>query len=230
MTYRQMISDVRSDLKLISSDILIPDRFIMSELRDAANLLVIQSLKVRKLWQSPNIFTPIRCIPMEKVPISECCDYTSPRNVAKSKFSLPKIGEGVFGLAIQMVTGLDDNKKFVEVTPMRYANLLRLKLVTNDIYYWMYNQYLYVSNPDTEATNLFAYFTEDIPNDLLFPGGDCDCKNKPSLQDLCTNPYDKNFWFPSDRIKDVKDIVVTKLSATFLKLKQDVTSDNKEDN
>lgn len=230
MTYRQMISDIRNDLKILSSDILIPDRFIMSELRDAANLLVIQGLKARKLWQSPNVFTPISCIPMSCVPISECCDYTSDRKVAKSKFQLPKIGEGVFGLAITMVTGMDNTKKFIEITPMRFANLINLGLKTNNIYYWISNQYLYVSNPETEYANMFAYFTEDIPNEILFPGADCDCKSKPSLANLCLNPYDKPFWFPSDRIKDVKDIVVTKLSGTFMKIREQVTSDNKEDN
>ena len=227
-TLRQTISNVRGTLKLLSSDILISDRLLASELRNAANLIVSQQFDKRKLWQSPNLFTPIPCLEMGKIPLSNCCEYTGDRLIAVSKKMLPQIGEGTFGLAIQLVTGIDQSKKFKETAPSRYANLLKLKLTTKDIYYWIQNNHLYVSNEDTELVNLYAYFIEDVPNDLLYPGEDCKCKDL-STKDICINPLDKPFKFPGSRVLDIENIVVKKLSEGFLKLKQDTTSDNKQD-
>jgi len=229
ITYRQAISDLRGSNKLLSSDILIPDRLIGSKLRNAANLIVSRQLNKRKLWQSPNLFTPILCLEMEKVPLTSCCDYVGDKKIARSIKTLPQIGEGVFGLAIQSVTGLDGQKKFKEVTPTRYANLLKLNLNTKEVYYWLQNGHLYVSNEDTAIINMLAYFTEDVPNDLLFPGADCNCIVPPDVKDLCTNPLDKPFRFPAEYLKDIQDMVADELNKTFHRLKVDETSDNKPD-
>ncbi len=227
MTYRDTISDIRSLNKLFSSDQILNDRSILSEIRTAANMIVGQSLAKREFWQSSNVFTPLPCLEMERAPLSECCEYTNPCDIAKSKETLPKIGEGLFGLAIQSVFSLDNKKKLIPSTPNRYANLLRMKGLTKDkVYFWVVDQHLYISNPDTVAANMFAYFTEPVPNHLLFPGKDCDCKTKPSIQSLCTNPLDQTFYFPDKRMFDLKQLVYKNLLSTYFNLGMDKTSDN----
>lgn len=225
-TNRDFCSQIRSMSKLLSSDQMITDRAILREGKDAVNLLVKQSMDKRKLWQSPNVFAFLPCLEMEKVPISECCDYTSEMMVAKSKKKLPKIGEGTWGLAIQGVYGLDMTKKLKEVTPNRFANILKLKLKTNDVYYWVLNDHLYISNPDTKAANMFLYPAEPISNDLLFPGKDCNCSVKPHISDLCANPLDQPFYCPADRVTDIKNIVYSTLMKTYFGIKADETSNN----
>ena len=224
MTGRDFVSQVRAMSKLLSSDALITDRVILHEGKDAANLMVKQALDKRKLWQSPNLFAYLPCLEMEKAPLSECCEYTS-GEVAKSKKKLPQIGEGIWGMAIQGVFGLDNQKRFKEVTPMRYANILKLKLNTPDVYYWIINNHLYVSNPNTAAVNMFAYFIDILTADLLFPGEDCDCKPKPAV-DLCTNPLDLPFNFPGDKVTDLKNMVYKSLMTTYFQLPTDKTSNN----
>ena len=228
-TNKDFVSQIRSMSKLLSSDQMITDRAILREGKDVANLLVKQSMDKRKLWQSPNVFAFFPCLEMEKVPISECCEYISETMVAKSKKKLPKIGEGTWGLAIQGVYGLDMTKKLKEVNPNRYANILKLKLNVNDVYYWVLNDHLYISNPDTKAANMFLYPAEIVSNDLLFPGADCDCMVKPHISDLCANPLDQPFYAPSDRITDIKNIVYSTLMKVYFGISIDKTSDNKDD-
>lgn len=215
---------------MLSSELLISDRLIASELRIAANMIVQQSINKRQYLNSPNLFTPILCFRMEEVPLTSCCEYQGEKTIAKSVKQLPQIGEGIWGLSIQRVTGLDNNKTLKESTPGRYTNLLKLKLTTKDTYYWMQDGYLYVSNPLTEMINLFAYFTEDVPNDLLFPGKDCKCADKPDINDLCTNPLDKPFKIIGGRINDVENIVIDKLLKTFDRKADQKTNDNQEGN
>ena len=227
-TLRQSISNIRGGSKLLTSDALISDRLIASELRSYANMLVTRQTDKRKLWQSSNLFTPILCLEMEKVPLTECCEYVGEKEVAKSVKMLPTIGEGIWGLAIQSVTGLD-GKKFKEVTPNRYSNLLKLNLNTKDVYYWMQNNHLFVSNENTHLVNMYPYFTEDVPNDLLFPGESCNCSTPPDIADLCVNPLDKPFKIPSNMVAEVESLVIEKLNKTFLRLKEDTQSNNKQD-
>lgn len=228
-TNRDFVSQIRSMSKLLSSDQMISDRTILHEGKDTVNLLVKQSMDKRKLWQSPNVFAFFPCLQMKKVPITECCDYTSDIEVAKSVLKLPKIGEGTWGLAIQGVFGLDMRKKFKEVTPTRYANILKLGLKTNEIYYWIQNDHLYVSNDNTKAVNIYLYPAEIVNNALLYPGADCDCQVKPHIEDLCANPLDQPFYCPADRVVDVKNIVYTSLMKTYFNLAVDRTSNNNDE-
>jgi hypothetical protein len=222
---RDEISAIRAMDRLFSSDVKLNDRSIAKELRDVATLLVTRQTDKRKLFASPNIFTPLYCLKMQEVPLAECCDYTSPLSIARSGEKLPKVAEGTYGLLIQRVTSLDGQKKFKESTPDRYANLLRLNMRNKDLFYWMHNGYLYVTNPDTRAVNLDGYFEEDVPNHLLYPGADCDCKPKPKKEDSCRNPLDQPFRCPGYLLQDVKTLVRKNLMETYFKTVEDSTKD-----
>ena len=220
MTNRQIVSQVRS-LNKMFAEATINDRTVLQECRNVANLLVHQDTDERKLWQSPNLFAFIPCLEMREVPIQECCEYTSACSVAKSVLQLPKIGEGIWGLAIQGVFGLDGTKRFKQSDPNRYANTLKLKLTTKDVYYWILNDYLYVSNPDTKKANLYIYPTEDVPNHLLYPGENCDCITKPDIDSLCTPILDKKFYFPDYRMNDLMQIVEKNLLNSYFNVPKD---------
>lgn len=225
MTYRDVISDIRGMNKLLSSDALINDRVILGEVRAAANLIVGQALNRRKYWQSPTLFTPIMCLEMKQVALSECCEYTGDRMVAISNKSLPKAGEGLFGLAVQGVFGLDYSTKFNQTNPNRYGNLIKLNVPNLDKYFWIMNDgRLVVTNENTKKVNAFIYFTEPVANDLLYPGKDCDCLVKPAIANLCANPLDQRFPFIEERLFDLKQLVYKNLLATYFNIKPDVTS------
>lgn len=228
MTTRQVVSNIRA-LNKMFSDATINDRTILQECRNVANLLVHQDRDKRKLLNSPNLFAFIPCLEMDEAPLQECCEYYTECSVAKSVERLPKIGEGIWGLAIQGVFGLDGRVKFKETNPNRYANTLKLGLKTNDIFYWIIDGYLYVSNPDTKGVNMYAYFTEDIPNSLLFPGENCDCIRKPDIDTLCASYLDKKFYFPDYRMNDLQSIVEKNLLNSYYNIPLDKTSNNLDD-
>jgi len=193
-------------------------------------MIASQSLQKREYWQSPSLFTPLTCLDMETVPLSECCEYTNPCNIAKSVLHLPKIGEGLFGLAIQAVYSSDRKKKITPITPNSYIDILKLN-IPKKVYFWVMNNHLYVTNPDTRLVDMFAYCTEIPPNELLYPGKNCDCKTPPSVATLCTNPLDNNFYFIDKRMDDLKQQVYKKLLSTYFNVAAEYnkTSDNREE-
>lgn len=164
---------------------------------------------------------------MEQVPLSSCCEYIGEKKVSISKKSLPKIGEGIFGLAIQGVFGMENVKKYKPTNPNRYSNLLKLKPKGLEDFFWINEEgKVVVTNEDCKKIDIYAYFTEPVPNDLLYPGKDCDCSAPPSKDNLCKNPLDQTFRFPSERMYDLKQLVYKNIMIIYFGVRQDITSNN----
>lgn len=228
MTNREAISNVRSFHRLLSSDGKLNDRSILQELRNSSLYLIKQQTDKKRLWQSPNLFTPISCLEMEEVPLAECCDYASPLTIAKSKQKIPKIAEGVYGLMIQHVSSVElgsmRSVKLKETTPVRYTNILKLNLKNRDIYYWIYNDHLWITNPDTKLASMACLPEEDVPTSLLYPNEDCGCK-PPAGEDKCKNPLDQPFRCPGFLHSTVIDMVSKRLLQTYFNIPQDTKAD-----
>ena len=227
-TLRKLVSDVRASHKMLSTDSLITDRAIASEIRNNSILLVKRETNLRKLWATDTLFTTIPCLEMVQVPISECCDYQDPCTVARTKYKLPRISEGNYQYLIQGVYSINamsgQGKKLKEITINRYLNLLKLPIIKNQEYYWIVNNYLYVNNPLLQAIRFAACFEEDVPNELMYPESGCGGCG-PTDEDWCKNPLDKPFSLPGYLEKQVLELTSQKLLQTYFQLKTDMTDD-----
>lgn len=225
-TNRQMISSIRTEHKLLSADSIISDRAILAELRRCARKLIKQQTDKRRLWQTDTLFTPIPCLEMIEVSISECCDYISLDTISRSKYKLPRIGEGIFQYMIKSVMNITNTQRITELSPERYINILKLKKRRDEIYYWISNAYLYITSPEIRAVKISAYFEEDVPSYFNNPK----CKECQGAIVLCPpNPYDDEFRVPGFLEKDVIDMTSQKLLGSYHKLKIDQTSDNRDE-
>lgn len=222
MTGREFVSQIRSSNKLISADNSISDRFLLREGNNAASLLIKRETNLRKLWNSPNIFTLVECMEMEQIPLSECCDYKSSCIIARTVKEIPQITEGIFGLLIQYVIspGLT---KFDYASVDRFVNILKMGIKNTKKYYWVSNGKIYVSNGDIEAINLAAYFDREFDSSTLSA-----CKPK-SVSTSCINPLDKEMRIPSYMIKSVMDLVNENLMKTYFRHLEDPTSNDKDE-
>lgn len=225
-TLRKLVSDVRGMHKLLSTDQLITDRVIASEIRNNTLLLVKRETNLRKLWATSTLFTTIPCLEMVEVPISECCDYVDNCTVARSRFKLPRISEGNYQYLIQGVYSINamsgTGKKLKEITINRYVNLLKLPIIKKEEYYWIMNGYLYVSNPLLQAIRISAFFEQDVPNEIMYP--ECGCGDRePTDEEWCKNPLDKEFALPGYLEKQVLELTSQKMLSTYFSIKTDLT-------
>ena len=144
-TGRKLVSDVRGMHKLLSSDNLITDRVILSEIRNNSLMLIKRETNLRKLWATDTLFTTIPCLEMVEVPISECCNYVDECTIARTKHKLPRISEGNYQYVIQGVYSINamsgQGTKFKEITINRYLNLLKLPNLVNMLIYYDNNIY-----------------------------------------------------------------------------------------
>jgi hypothetical protein len=228
-TLRKLVSDIRSMHKILSTDSLITDRAIASEVRNNSILLIKRETNLRKLWATSTLFTTIPCLEMIQVPISECCDYQDPCNVSRTRYKIPRISEGNYQYLIQGVYSINamggTGTKFKEITINRYTNLIKLPIIKKEEYYWILNDYLYVNNPLLQAVRLAACFEQEVPNEVMYPESGCGGCG-PTNEDWCMNPLDKPFSLPGYLEKQVLDLTSQKLLSTFFQLKTDVSADN----
>jgi hypothetical protein len=227
-TGRKLVSDVRSLHKLLSTDSLITDRAIYSEIRNNTLMLVKRETNLRKLWATDTLFTTIPCLEMIEVSISECCDYVDPCSVGRSKYKIPRISEGNYQYVIQGVYSINAmngrGSKLKEITINRYINLLKLPIIKKEQYFWISNGYLYINNPLLQAIRLVAFFEEDITNDIMYP--ECGCGTaEVSVEDWCKNPLDKEFALPGYLEKQVLELTSQKLLNTYFRIKTDISQD-----
>lgn len=221
--YRKLISDVRGLHKLLSTDNILTDRVIMSELKNNALLLIKRETNLRRLWATDTLFTTIPCMEMMEVSTAECCGYVDPCKISRSKLKIPRICEGNYAYLIQGVYSINalsgKGKKLKEITINRYINLLKLPLIKKEEYYFVSNDYLYVTNPMVQAIRVSALFEEDVPNEMMYP--DCGCGGAPSTDDLCKNPLDKESFIPGYLEKQVLQMTSQALLTTYFQLKND---------
>jgi len=229
---RKLVSDVRSLHKMLSTDNFINDRVILSEIRNNTLLLVKRETNLRKLWSTDTLYTTIPCLELIEVPISECCNYVDNCNIARSKYKLPRISEGNYQYVIQGVYSINamggNGKKLKEITINRYINLLKLPLIKKEEYFWISNDYLYITNSLLQAVRLVAFFEEDVPNEVMYP--ECGCGKNVTDEDWCKNPLDKEFALPGYLVQQVLVLTSQKLLSTYYRLKTDVNQNGIDEN
>jgi hypothetical protein len=203
------------------------DRAIAAEIKTATFLLIKRETNQRKLWATDTLFTTIPCLELLEVPVSECCDYVDDCTIARTKIKLPRISEGNYQYLIQGVYSINalggKGKKLKEITVNRYLNLLKLPIIKKEAYYFIVNDYLYVTNPLLQAIRISAFFEDEVPNTVMF--ADCNCGSDVSDTEYCTNPLDRKFGLPGYLKKQVLDLTSQRLLSTYFNVKSDITTD-----
>ena len=226
-TGRKLVSSIRGRCKIINTDNLITDRVIFAEIKNSTYLLLKRETNLRRLWGTDTIFTTIPCLELKEVSISECASYADPYTIARSVYKLPRMAEGNYQYVIQGVYSINamggKGKKIKETTVNRYINSLKLPIKKNEEYFWISNGYLYITNPMLQAVRFVALFTEDIPNNIMYP--ECNCGKVPTDEEWCKNPLDKEFPLPDYLGKQVLDLTSETLLQTYFKIPADRAQD-----
>jgi len=227
-TLRQLVSNVRSTHRILSTDNMITDRAIASEIKRNSLLLIKRETNLRKLWATDTLFTTIPCLEMIEVPITDCGDFSENITIARSKFKLPQIAEGNYNYVLQGVYSINvlggTGKKLKEITINRYLNILKLPSKKNEEYFWINNDYLYVSSSFVDKVRISALFSGDIPNEVMYPEYVCQADSF-KLEDYCMNPLDKEFYLPGYLESQVMQLTSETLRKSYFQIQQDITND-----
>lgn len=184
MTRNEIISRLRNSLKETSSDSKFTNRYLWNTFWTKALLLLQRESDKPKLYNQSNIWKTI-CVQMDKVSplVCDCVSLPMDCVVYRSRYRLPLIAEGSFGLLYRFIASLDLSNFIVLVTPYQY--LLKKSKFNKEKYAFIHDGYLWA--PDTKWSKLVisGIFQKEISKDF-----DCDCQdNESSAGDCATLPY-----------------------------------------
>lgn len=207
MINAEIISQIRTSVKSVQDDSNITDRFVYRIAKTQAAFLLRQELNKRRLLTSDNVYQGYECLDLILVDGTEC-DCSTP--VRRTKDPLPQIEEGLYSYFIQGVFNINNSAEIFPTTFRENINYSKLRVKENKNFYLIKNRYLYVLNPDVEAVNIYAYFTEAIN---VSP---------------CVSMYDREFRFPPYLLSALFTLCKNEL-LTYFKIPKDAEDNNREE-
>lgn len=194
---RQIISDVINFLRANNIDERFSYRYILSELRDAAQTLIKQDTDNRRIYKQTNLWKPLPCgVEMEEVPFIQCnIDIEDGRRMMRSKERLPAVYTTNYGALLNVSTLDGTILKETTFEKLKDDSTRRFKIKEN--YFILSDGYLFVPDLYVEALRLSGFFKDE---DYLNFGS---CKHATS----CISPLDQEFNCPDYLVKVVKETV-----------------------
>lgn len=221
MKLKDAISLVRTGVKEVNADSILPNKYIYNELLIVSRLLIQRDSDRLVLMQNQDLFQKLKCIEMEEAPaIDPCCGLKSHCTVWRTKNKLPEMYTDTTGVIIKNMSTIDGSKNFKIITPTK---LLSIKKDTNSRYdktlYAFYSEgRLYTTNSKYKMIEVEAMFEEDITN-----LNNCDSDVKS-----CIRKIDSEWRVPKKLQEPIIKEVVNKILSSYKRIPQD-TDINKTD-
>lgn len=221
-TNRQIISDVISELRVLSVDEMLSKRFVLSKLKDKTKTAVKQDVDTRRLLKISSVWRDIKCFELCEIPFSECaCDIPNCTNVMKSKKPLPKAFDSNYGTLIKVFT-INGAKEYHQTKLNNYISI-KSRPFQRKQYFWLdADNYLYIPDSSVESVLVYGLFHESLEVDKL---------NDKKGSD-CAKILDSEFVCPEHLVDIVKTQVIKELFEGFRSVvvdeKPDLNSNSKQ--
>jgi hypothetical protein len=165
-TIAEVISQLRSRLKLIKQDAFVTDRFLYGILVKHSKVLMKREDGQNKLMKFNSVFQTLDFVELEEIDkVDACCaGIKSGITIRRSILPLPAFAQGYWGPLIRDVTSIDGSEELQPTNPGSYAMYSRstnFKYNKNK-YYWYLNDHLYFPNLDWDAVRIEGIFQDDI--------------------------------------------------------------------
>jgi len=228
-TYRSFISDITSQLKVVSQDSYLPAKLVYNEAISIIGDFLKKENTLRKVYRIADGWQELQGVDLEELPTIECpdVDVTLCDKVMRSKLELPETFSYSFGNIIKHVASPNFGYFFDPVTPRQWNAIQKRKYKDkHKYYYFLIGNYLYIPVPKNvdlpiEQVRIEAYFVDKYKVDLFKAQSSCyDCKKI----DLCKSPLDYDVVCPSFLINDVKKELLIRLTKIYLQVTEDTYS------
>lgn len=165
-TIGEVVSRIRNQLKAVSQDAFLTDRFIYSLVSKHAKWLMKREDGKNKLLSFSSVMQTLDFVELIEVDAVEaqCTGIKSGITIKRSKYKIPTFMQGYYGPLIRHVTSIDGSQDLQATTSVAYLNIARSKnfKYNKTLYYYFLNDYLYFPNLDWDAVKVEGIFEESV--------------------------------------------------------------------
>lgn len=210
-TYREVISDLISDLKAVNLDDSFSFKHLTNKLQNSAQSFLKTDSEYRTVLKTYNLYSPIKCVPMIEVPLTDCgCDVYC-KKVMRSKFKIPKTYESKYGNLLKVLT-INFGKEYTKIDPFTYKDYKNRRYGKNFLF-WILDDYIFIPDSEVEEVSVLGAFKN--LNEIL---------QLNTNDKVCLSILDSEFNFPEYIINLAKKDVFNEL-ATGKQINEDDSPD-----
>jgi hypothetical protein len=221
-TYREYISEIIKDARLLYVDQYVPNGYIYHKLISKARSIIKRDSDNRRLFSQSHIFHTINRFWLEpdETNFFGVGNYDHDRFFMKSKVPLPEAFTTYTGLAVIINTIQPSNKQFVEISFDRYREvMIREYRDRRMIYYWWQDRYLVLPDVHYRAVRIDGLFINPLEIKLI----------NGTMSD-CDRLLDQPFCCPEYLMDDVRNAVVIDVLKEYSAARPDDVPDMNESN
>lgn len=217
-TIGEVVSRLRNQIKSVSQDAYVTDRFIYSLVMKHAALLMRRQDSLNRIMKFNSVFQSldfVELIEVDRVQ-AQCKGITSGCTFKRTKDKIPGMLEGYYGPIIRSVTSIDMSEDVSPTFPNTFEQMSRQKTFkyNKKKYFWYLDGHLYFPNLDWDAVRIEGVFEGDVS------------KYNCSSETDCSFMQDKGFNIPEFLFAEIEQNVIRDLGGT-LQVPQDIQHDNR---
>lgn len=205
MNNRELVSRISNQLRMITKDDYISDRFVLNTAKSIATKFITQKIQRRSIDRDMSLFREVKCIEFEPVDIFSCkfVEFQSCEKLSKSKVKFSNLIFTRYGSSIKELYSIDRKISFSESTLYQFRNNSERKggLVDRNKFYIL-DDYIYITDSIEALSGLI------LTLDQYELDESCGCT------DNCESAWEKEFVCPDSMLEDVITYSVQNLSMT----------------
>jgi hypothetical protein len=212
----EAVSRLKKQIKAVSQDAFLTDRFVFSVIKKHAYLYVRRQDSNNKIMKVISLFQSVQAELEEVDPaISGCRCISTGCRIKRTKGKLPEIIEGHWGPIIRSVSSLDYSVQLEQTYPTSYEKIITQKnfKYNNKKYFWFLDGYLYFPDLEFDFVKIEALFEVSVNSDMCDP-------------DPCEYFQDKNFYIPDFLFAEIEQGVLKDLMMV-IQIPQDLQNDQR---
>lgn len=220
MQVREIISEIRNNVRAVAMDMWIPAKYIHLKLKGYASLYIKREADDKRLFRYTELWSTIECLEMKETDLVNCCNISIPncKKVMKSVKKLPEIYSTRFGYLMN-VSSVDYDRDYLQTTPQQYKYTKSREFQDKSKrYFWIENGYLIVPDSMVKVLRVRAMFI----NKAEALATNCDVTSG------CINFMDQEFVAPEHLLQDIKNATTTEILNTFRRVVPDEMPNNNE--
>jgi hypothetical protein len=221
-TYRECISEVIKDSRLLYMDSYVPNSYIYHKIISKARSLIKRDSDTRRIFSQTHSFITINLFKLEANPSAAYGfdNFIHQNFYMRSVVPVPDCFTTYTGLALRVTTIQPSNKHFKEITASNYNNIMAREFHDpNEVYFWLEYEHLVFPEVHYRAVRLDGMFVNPLEVKKL---------NGTALP--CERMLDQNFLAPDYLWDDIRNAVVIDILKEYVTAKPDEVPDMNENN